>query len=134
MLRPRSPVRSPGGEVGPRVHRVLAASEFDAADLDSELQRQLGVAQGRRAVDLGDPEAVVGGLRAAVQTPLGPMLDGLRLSGGARVARIPRMLREPLTPDDPLARYAERLADPVLRQNVRGYLTGSLDLVIRVRD
>ena len=43
------------------------------------------------------------------------------------------MLREHLAPDDPLAGYAERLADPRLRHAVRGYLTGSLDLVIRTR-
>ena len=33
-----------------------------------------------------------------------------------------------------LAHYAERLADPALRKRVRGYLTGSLDLVIRLPD
>jgi exodeoxyribonuclease V beta subunit len=144
-----------GAEVGTVVHRVLAASAFDAADLGSELERQLGAAQGRRAVDLGDPEAVVGGLRAAIQTPLGPPLDGLRLSDVQRADRldelefelplaggdqpdgwltlsmISRVLRDHLIPDDPLAGYAERLGDPVLRQNVRGYLTGSLDLVVR---
>ena len=144
-----------GAEVGTVVHRVLAASAFDAADLGSELERQLGAAQGRRAVDLGDPEAVVGGLRAAIQTPLGPLLGGLRLCDIARSDRldelefelalaggdqpdgwltlstIARALRDHLSAEDPLAGYAERLADPVLRQNVRGYLTGSLDLVVR---
>ena len=44
-----------GAEVGTLVHRVLAASEFDAADLDSELERQLAAAQGRRAVDSAIP-------------------------------------------------------------------------------
>jgi exodeoxyribonuclease V beta subunit len=33
---------------------------------------------------------------------------------------------------DPVHGYAERLADPALRQEVRGYLTGSIDLVARV--
>jgi exodeoxyribonuclease V beta subunit len=144
-----------GAEVGTVVHRVLAASAFDAADLGSELERQLGAAQGRRAVDLGDLEAVVGGLRTAIQTPLGPLLGGLRLSDVPRADRldelefelplaggdqpdgwltlsmIARALRDHLSAEDPLAGYAERLADPVLRQNVRGYLTGSLDLVVR---
>ncbi len=34
--------------------------------------------------------------------------------------------------DDPLGGYADRLGDAGLRQNVRGYLTGSLDLVVRI--
>jgi exodeoxyribonuclease V beta subunit len=44
------------------------------------------------------------------------------------------VLREHLPPDDPLAGYAERLDDAALRQNVRGYLTGSIDLVLRTPD
>jgi exodeoxyribonuclease V beta subunit len=145
-----------GAEVGTVVHRVLAASEFDAVDLDSELERRLAAAQGRRAVEVGDPEAVVGGLRIAVQTPLGPLLDDVRLcdvrradrldelefelplaggdqpDGWLTLSTISRVLRDHLTAEDALAGYAERLADPVLRQNVRGYLTGSLDLVVRI--
>jgi exodeoxyribonuclease V beta subunit len=145
-----------GAEVGTVVHRVLATSEFDAADLDSELERRLAAAQGRRAVDVGDPEVVVGGLRAAVETPLGPLLEGLRLrdvrradrldelefelplaggdqpDGWLTLSAIGRVLSDQLPAGDPLAGYAARLADPVLRQNVRGYLTGSLDLVVRL--
>src|SRR6185312_5253322 len=144
-----------GAEVGTVVHRALAASDFDAADLDSELERRLAAAQGRRAVDVGDPDVVVGGLRAAIETPLGPLLEGLRLrdvqradrldelefelplaggdqpNGWLTLSMISRVLRDHLSPDDPLGGYAERLGDPVLRQNVRGYLTGSLDLVVR---
>jgi exodeoxyribonuclease V beta subunit len=33
---------------------------------------------------------------------------------------------------DPLEGYADRLGDPELRASVRGYLTGSIDLVVRV--
>jgi exodeoxyribonuclease V beta subunit len=77
-----------GAEVGTVVHRVLAASEFDAVDLDSELERRLAAAQGRRAVEVGDPEAVVGGLRIAVQTPLGPLLDDVRLCDVRRADRL----------------------------------------------
>jgi len=35
--------------------------------------------------------------------------------------------------DPALAGYAARLDDPALRQSVRGYLAGSIDLVIRLR-
>ena len=34
--------------------------------------------------------------------------------------------------DDVLAPYADRLADPSLDRTLRGYLTGSLDLVLRL--
>jgi exodeoxyribonuclease V beta subunit len=44
------------------------------------------------------------------------------------------VLREHLPPGDPLAGYAERLEDPALRPSLRGYLTGSIDLVVRVGD
>jgi exodeoxyribonuclease V beta subunit len=44
------------------------------------------------------------------------------------------VLRERLAPDDPLAGYAERLGDPGLRGAVRGYLTGTIDLVVRLPD
>ncbi|MDX6679610.1 MAG: exodeoxyribonuclease beta subunit, partial [Solirubrobacteraceae bacterium] len=148
-----------GLRVGTLVHRVLEATDFSAADLDAELAAQIGAAQARRHVDIGDPAMVVAGLRAALETPLGPLLGGgTRLRDVARADRLdeldfelplaggdePRgqlaltaigdVLREHLAPDDPLAGYAARLDDPALRRTVRGYLTGSLDLVVRVAD
>ena len=44
------------------------------------------------------------------------------------------MLRDHLPEHDPLAGYAERLDDANLRQSLRGYLTGSIDLVVRADD
>ncbi len=38
-----------------------------------------------------------------------------------------------LEPGDPLAAYAASLRDPALTGGLRGYLTGSIDLVLRVR-
>ena len=100
---------------------------------------------------------VVAGLRAAIETPLGPLLGGRALRDIARADRLDELDFElPLVggdepdraPDarrdrraccattsptsDPLAGYAERLDDPSLRQSVRGYLTGSIDLVVRL--
>ncbi|MGI8413095.1 MAG: UvrD-helicase domain-containing protein [Solirubrobacteraceae bacterium] len=144
-----------GVHVGTLVHRVLEATDFAAVDLERELRAQLAAAQAWRAVELGDREMVVAGLRAAIQTPLGPLpgdmslrdvrrrdrLDELwfelPLAGGDQptgrltLAAIAEALRAHLPPDDPLVGYADRLADPALRQAVRGYLTGSLDLVVR---
>ena len=145
-----------GVHVGTLVHRVLEATDFTAPDLDGELATRIAVAQARRSVDLGDPAAAVTGLRAAIETPLGPVAGGLRLrdvgradrldelefelplaggdapTGRLTLAAIAGVLRAHLATDDPLLGYAERLEDPVLRSAVGGYLTGSLDLVVRV--
>ncbi len=145
-----------GAEVGTFVHRLLEATDFTAADLPAELTTQVGALQARRAVDAGDFEAVIAGLAAAIQTPLGPVFDGLRLRdveradrldeltfelplaggddprGWAELSRLAAILDEFLDGDDPLAGYARRLREGDLRQSVRGYLTGSLDLVVRL--
>jgi exodeoxyribonuclease V beta subunit len=147
-----------GVEVGTFVHRVLEATDFAAADLEAELAGQVAAVRTRRSVEIGEPDAVIAGLRAAIETPLGPLVNGARLRDIARADRLDELefelplaggddptgpltlaavadvLREHLPADDPLAGYAERLDDPALRRDVRGYLTGSLDLVVRLRD
>jgi exodeoxyribonuclease V beta subunit len=141
-----------GAEVGTFVHRVLEATDFAAGGLDAELAGRVAEVQARRAADIGDAATVVEGLRAAIETPLG---DGLRLRDLARADRLDELdfefplvggdeptgrlaldavaavLRYHLGPDDPLSGYADRLSDPALRQAVRGYVTGSIDLVAR---
>ncbi len=146
-----------GLQVGTLVHRVLEAADFTAPDLESEVALRVAEGQGWRHVDLGDSRITAAGLTAALQTPLGPLLDGARLCDFARVDRLDELtfelplvggdeptgrltlatiaavLREHLSADDPLHAYAVRLEDPALRPDVRGYLTGSIDLVLRVR-
>jgi exodeoxyribonuclease V beta subunit len=146
-----------GLQVGTLVHRVLEAADFAAPDLESEIWMRVAEGQGWRHVDLGDPRVTAAGLAAALQTPLGPLLDGARLcdfertdrldeltfelplvggdepTGRLTLATIALVLREHLSADDPLHAYAARLEDPALRPDVRGYLTGSIDLVLRVR-
>ena len=56
---------------------------------------------------------------------------GTSPTAGVVLGAIGAVLREHLPAGDPLAGYAERLDDPALRQAVRGYLTGSIDLVVR---
>ena len=68
-----------GMQVGTLVHRVLEAADFTAADLDAEVAARVTEGQGWRHVDLGAPEIASVGLAAALRTPLGPLLDGLRL-------------------------------------------------------
>jgi len=145
-----------GVDVGTFVHRVLEATDFAARDLENELRARIGEVYARRAAEIGEPADVVAGLAAAIRTPLGPALDGLALcdiprcdrldelgfelplAGGDRptgeltLARLADTLRLWLDRDDPLGGYADRLGDAGLRSNVRGYLTGSLDLVVRI--
>jgi exodeoxyribonuclease V beta subunit len=145
-----------GVDVGTFVHWVLEATDFAAADLEGELRARIGEVFARRPAEIGRPADVVTGLAAALRTPLGPVLDGLALTdiargdrldelsfelplaGGDRptgeltLDRIAATLREWLGRDDPLGGYADRLGDAGLRRNVRGYLTGSLDLVVRI--
>jgi exodeoxyribonuclease V beta subunit len=145
-----------GVHVGTLVHRVLEATDFAAADLDAELRAQVAAAQARRPVVLGDADLLITGLREAIETPLGPLVDGARLrdvrrsdrldeldfelplaggdepAGHVTLSALGDVLREHLPAGDPLAGYAGRLGDRALRQSVRGYLTGSLDLVVRV--
>ena len=98
------------------------------------------------------------GLEPTLLTPLGPIADNLSLAqigrrdrlaeldfelplaGGdrpvadVRLRDIAGLLADRLAPDDPLAGYPARLADPVLsEQTLRGFLTGSIDAVLRVR-
>jgi exodeoxyribonuclease V beta subunit len=149
----------PGGTAfGTFVHTVFEATDFAAPDLDAELARTVSAALARRPVDIGDRAMVIAGLRAAIETPLGPLVGGRRLRDVRRADRLdeltfelplvggdePRgeltpgaiaaVLRQHLAPSDPLAGYADRLEDPELRASVRGYLTGSIDLVMRVGD
>jgi exodeoxyribonuclease V beta subunit len=145
-----------GAEVGTFVHAVLEACDFAAPDLDAELTGQIELALAPRTVGIGDPEVVRDGLRAMLETPLGELAGGARLRDVARGDRLselgfelplaggdtPRgwatldgiaaLLRAHLPHGDPFRAYAERLADPALRRRVRGYLTGSLDLVVRL--
>ena len=147
-----------GVHVGTFVHGVLEAVDFAAADLDAELAGCVARVQARRSVDVGDTAATIAGLRAALETPLGrlagetrlrdvtradrldelgfelPLVGGDEPTGRLTLSAIGGVLREHLAADDPLARYAERLDDPALRSNVRGFLTGSIDLVARLRD
>ena len=144
-----------GTAFGTFVHNVLEATDFAAEELTVELAARVGEVQARRQTDIGEPGMIVSGLRAAIETPLA---DGLRLRDVARADRLDELafevplaggdeptgllepaaiaavLREHLPAGDPLTGYAERLEDPALRPSVRGYLTGSIDLVMRIGD
>jgi exodeoxyribonuclease V beta subunit len=145
-----------GTRLGTFVHQVLETTDFAAADLGAEVGARVAEARRRRTVDVGDPIALAGGLRAAIETPLGPLAGERRLrdvsgadrldelafelplaggdapTGELTLAALAAVLREHLDRDDPLAAYPDRLADPLLKANFRGYLTGTIDLVARI--
>jgi exodeoxyribonuclease V beta subunit len=145
-----------GVQFGTFVHRVLEATDFDAPDVEYALTEQVARVRGRRRVDVGDTEHVVAALRAAIETPLGPAVDDVRLRDVARSDRLDELafelplvggdapnglvtlraiadaLRAQPEPSDFLVGYANRLEDPALRSSVRGFLTGSIDLVLRL--
>lgn len=146
----------PGGTAfGTFVHAIMEAVDFAAPDLEAELLAAAEETLARRPLDVGDLGTVIRGLRAMIETPLGPLVGGRALRSFTRADRLDELGFElplaggddpagQITPGaiaavlrahgDPLAGYAERLADPELRASVRGYLTGSIDLVVRVGD
>ncbi len=147
----------PGGvHVGTLIHHVLEATDFAAHDLEAELRDRLAAELAWRPTELGDAGVWVTGLRAMIATPLGPLVDEMALHDFGRTDRLDEMnfefplvggdaptgklsvssvagvLRDHLRDDDVLAGYAGRLEDPSLSQTLRGYLSGSLDLVLRL--
>ncbi len=149
----------PGGsDVGTFVHRVLEHTDFTADDLPGELAGVIDAELRRTRLDL-DPDELATGLDAAIRTPLGPALGDLALRGltrgdrrdevgfelpldrlgddrggagrAATVRDVVRLLREHLPDDDPLHGYPDTVPDALLPRSLRGYLNGSIDLVLR---
>jgi len=147
-----------GAEVGTFVHSVLQRVDFTAGDLDAEVAAAVAAEQTRRSIGVGDPAGMVAGVVAAISTPLGPLGGGLclgdvgradrmdelgfelPLAGGDRpdgevlMGDISRLFAAHAEPGGTLQGYASRLDSPALASHLRGYLTGSLDLVVRLRD
>lgn len=149
-----------GATFGSLVHAVLETADPFAADLAAELEAHIREHSAWWPVAAA-PEELASAMVPMHDTPLGPLAGGLTLrhiglsdrlreldfelplAGGdrpsagpqARLADLAPLLREHLPADDPLASYADRLTDPALGdQALRGYLTGSIDAVLRVPD
>jgi exodeoxyribonuclease V beta subunit len=144
-----------GAEIGTFVHAVLERVDFSAADLAAAVTGAVLDERSRRGTDVGSVEHLSAGLVAALSTPLGPLVGGrslrtfgradrldelrfeLPLAGGDRpagqvlTADIARLFALSVGADAGLDGYAARLASPALATHLRGYLTGSLDLVLR---
>jgi exodeoxyribonuclease V beta subunit len=148
-----------GATFGSLVHGVLEHADPFADDLAVELTTRVREQLAWWPVDAG-VEELAEALVPLHHTPLGPLApdwtlgriglgDRLReldfeipLAGGdrtagpdIRLADVGTLLRRHLAADDPLAPYAHRLLGAGLaEQSLRGYLSGSIDVVLRVPD
>jgi len=151
-----------GAAFGSLVHAVLEHADPQAEDLAAELREHVAEQLTWWPADL-EPDELVEALVEVHDSPLGPLFGGatlraiartdrlceldfeLPLAGGDLAARgggaevllgdIGGLLRRHLPEGDPVRRYADALDVPALgTQVLRGYLTGSIDVVVRVPD
>ena len=149
-----------GATFGSLVHAVLEHADPAASDFRAELLAHISEQLVWWPVDL-DAEALADALAAVCSSPLGPLADDLTLldlrlpdrlreldfelplAGGddaayptvpVRLGDLAPLLRRHLPLGDPVLSYADTLdGDPDLAdQELRGYLTGSIDVVLRV--
>jgi exodeoxyribonuclease V beta subunit len=148
-----------GVEFGSLVHSVLEAVDPRADFLAAELRKAVAIAIARTPGADMSTDVLTDALLLAMQTPLGPLAYGRRLSDIATADRLPELtfelplaggdhptaeltlgilgplLRRHLKADDLLLRYSEALEHPLLEgETLRGYLNGSIDAVLRVPD
>ncbi|HET9094596.1 MAG TPA: UvrD-helicase domain-containing protein [Solirubrobacteraceae bacterium] len=148
-----------GPQLGTLIHEALQEADFAAADLSAELRDRLTGPEALHPGLLGcPPEVAAEGLALALATPLGGERGGISLAGvergdrldelafelplaggdaprhAATLAGVAALLDAHLPADDPVTGYGRRLLDPTLASSLRGYLTGSIDLVLRVRE
>jgi exodeoxyribonuclease V beta subunit len=147
-----------GAKFGSLVHAVLETADPGAADFSAELEKQASRHLPWWPVDVSAAE-LAAALVPMNETSLGPLADGLTLrqiglrdrlreldfeiplAGGdvrgavpnVSVADVGVLLRAHLPADDPVAPYADRLLSAALGdQSLRGYLSGSIDAVLRL--
>jgi exodeoxyribonuclease V beta subunit len=144
-----------GAGFGTLVHAIFEAADLTAPDLLGELTAHAHEELGRHPAPGVEAESLAAALLPAARTPLGPLAGGLRLADiathdrlaeldfelplaggdtpGAPVAlgALAPLLRRHLPADDPLASYPDALA-VLPEQQLRGYLTGSIDAVLRL--
>jgi len=147
-----------GATFGSLVHGVLEESDPEALDLRAELAVHAREQLQWWPVGVGADE-LADALLPSQLTPLGAPASGLRLvdiplrdrlceldfefplTGGdrpdavrpeVRLRDVGPLLAARLSADDPLASYAGQLTGVLGEQSLRGYLSGSIDVVLRV--
>jgi len=146
-----------GAAFGTLVHSIIETTDTTAPDLLAELTDRAREQLRRQPMRL-DPNVLAAALLPALETPLGPLVDGRRLAdiapgdrlaevdfelpldggdgpplaGNVTLANLGLLIGRHLAPHDPLAAYPDRLqAPPLGAQPLRGYLAGSIDAVLR---
>src|SRR5690625_3198199 len=146
-----------GAQFGSLVHGVLETVNTRAEDLSEEIRQRIDEQLRHWPQDL-DPEELRAAIEAVLRTPLAPALPAtlseldpteqlaelefeLPLDGGHRAAPsdalvslrdLAPILRRHLRPADPMFGYARVVDSRAYElQSLRGYLTGSIDLVFR---
>jgi exodeoxyribonuclease V beta subunit len=148
-----------GATFGSLVHAVLEHTDPRAADLRAEILAH--VEEERRWWSVAaTSEELADALLPMQHTSLGPLAGGrtladiglddrlceldfefpmaggdLATSAGLPLAEFATALRDHLPEADPMRAYADRLTNPSLGgQVLRGYLSGSIDVVLRLRE
>jgi exodeoxyribonuclease V beta subunit len=144
-----------GAAFGIVVHSVLEHADTTAPDLAAELTQRCRQVLSHRLGSSLDPEVLGPALVPSMQTSLGPLAGGARLcdidpgdrlseldfelplaggddpgAGEATLTALAEVLHRHVPAGDPFAAYPDLLAD-LPQQRLRGYLTGSLDAVLR---
>ncbi|WP_018180131.1 UvrD-helicase domain-containing protein [Jongsikchunia kroppenstedtii] len=139
-----------GAAFGTLVHEVLEFVDTAAADLDAELRAQCREAVAERLFDI-DPDALAHALGLAMRTPCGgftlaevaprdhlaelefelPLAGGDETVAEVTLHDIAGLLSRLLPGGDSLASYPSLLRE-LEPTALRGYLTGSIDSVLRV--
>lgn len=139
-----------GAEFGTYVHKVMEEVDFCAEDLEAEIESVIA--------DMTIPEfinnhqlAVIDGIAAAIRTPLAGIASGASLQtfarkdrlaelrfdmslGGARHAQLAKIAsRAALEKESPFAAYFSELATNWRDRYAAGFLTGSIDALLRVQ-
>jgi exodeoxyribonuclease V beta subunit len=152
-----------GASFGSLVHGILELADPEAPDLRAELLVRTHEQLQWWPVGV-EAQQIADALMPSLHTPLRPLASGLRLvdiplrdrlceldfefpltggdrpeavrgaRAGVRLGDVAGLLRTHLPDDDPLASYADQLVGPLGDQALRGYLSGSLDVVLRLPD
>ncbi|HPU12765.1 MAG TPA: UvrD-helicase domain-containing protein [Aeromicrobium sp.] len=147
----------PGGtRFGSLIHGVLEDVDVHAPDLHAELRARISDQLTKWPLEL-DHETAATALEAVLATRLGPLADDLDLKTllGSRQLReldfefglgggnspwpqqltlrdVADLLTEHLSNADPIRPFADRIrSSSISEQTLRGYLSGSIDLVLR---
>jgi exodeoxyribonuclease V beta subunit len=146
-----------GAEFGTAVHAVLERVDPAAPELSAALRQACAVTLAQAPAGGMTADSLASAMLPAFRTPLGPLAGERRLcdipradrlaelnfeyplTGGdvtnatVTLGKIGPLLRRHLAQADPLAGYSDSLDDPALSMQVlRGYLTGSIDAVLRI--